>query len=417
MIDPRRIRENPDEIRKLLARRECPISVDDILSADEERRSLQVERDKLRHELKQASESIEKLKREGKDASEVISRTGELKSKVKELDGKMASAEKKFEELLWQLPNLPHPDSPDTDTVLRSWGDRRNFDFQPQDHITICENLGLVDFRYASSYAGARFAAYTGEGARLLRALQFFCLDLHTTEHRYTELHPPVLARSESVDAAGQLSKLDDMYALADDPLYLIPTSETALVNIHMGQEIKEADLPLKYTAYTSCFRREAGTYGSETRGLFRIHQFEKVELVQYTHPQKWRIAFDEILANAEEVLQLLELPYQVKALSPVEAAFQASLTYDIDVWAPGAQAWLEVSSISNCADFQARRNKTRLRFSDGSLGYPYILNGSGTAFPRLIIAILENYQQTDGTVLVPEKLQIYMDGREFLGK
>jgi len=417
MIDPKVIRENPDEIQKVLARRKCPVSVDDVLAVDGERRKLQAERDKLRHELKQASESIGKLKREGADAADAIAKTGELKQKTKEMDSKLSDVESRFTELLWQLPNLPDDECPDADTVLRSWGEKPSFDFEPADHITICEKHGLVNFRYAASYAGARFAAYTGDGARLMRALQSFCLFLHTKEHGFRALHPPVLAREESVNAAGQLSKLDDMYALADDPLYLIPTSETALVNYHMGEEISEADLPLKYTAYTSCFRREAGTYGAETRGLFRIHQFEKVELVQFTHPGNWRDAFDEILTAAEKVLTLLKLPYQVKVLSPTEAAFQASLTYDIDVWAPGADAWLEVSSVSNCRDFQSRRNMTRLRFADGSLGYPFILNGSGTAFPRLIIAILENYQQADGSVIIPEVLRPYMDGKECLGK
>lgn len=417
MIDPKKIRENPEEIKKLLARRKCPVSVDEVLAADAERRKLQAERDKLRHDLKQASDAIGRLKKEGKDASEAIVKTGELKAKVKGMDEKLSEAEAKFENLLWQLPNLPDPDAPAQDNVLRSWGEKPGFDFEPKDHVTICEDLGLVDFRYASSYAGARFAAYTGDGALLLRALVNFCLDLHTKEHGYKEVFPPVLARASSADAAGQLSKLDDMYALADDPLYLIPTSETALINLHMDSEIAEEQLPLKYVAYTSCFRREAGTYGAETKGLFRIHQFEKVELVQFSHPERWRQAFDEILANAEKVLQLLELPYRVKALSPTEAAFQASLTYDIDVWAAGAGDWLEVSSVSNCADFQARRNKTRLRMQNGSLGYPYSLNGSGTAFPRLIIAILENYQQADGTVKVPHVLSPYMDGKEHIGK
>ena len=417
MIDPKRIRDNPDEVKQLLARRKCPISVDEVLAVDEERRKLQAERDKLRHELNQASESIGKLKREGKDASGAIAKTGELKAKVRGIDGKLSELEARFEELLWQLPNLPDPDAPAEDTELRSWGEKPEFDFQPKDHLAICEDLGLCDFRYAASYAGARFAAYTGEGALLLRTLTNFCLDLHTKEHGYKEVFPPVLARSSSADAAGQLSKLDDMYALADDVLYLIPTSETALINMHMGSEIAEEDLPLKYTAYTSCFRREAGTYGAETKGLFRIHQFEKVELVQFVHPDHWRQAFDEILSHAEKVLQLLQLPYRVKALSPTEAAFQASLTYDIDVWAAGAEDWLEVSSISNCADFQARRNKTRLRLKDGSLIYPHILNGSGTAFPRLIIAILENYQQLDGRVKIPQALRPYMGGKELIGE
>jgi len=417
MIDPRKIRENPDEIRKLLARRRCPISVDEILAVDEKRRKLQAERDTLRHDLKEASDAIGKLKREGKEASEAMAKTKELSAKTKELDGKLSEIEARFEELLWQLPNLPDPDAPDEDTVIRSWGKKPEFDFQPADHVTICERLELCNFRYAASYAGARFAAYTGDGALLLRALVNLCLNLHTREHGYKEVFPPVLARAESANAAGQLSKLEDMYALADDPLYLIPTSETALINLHMGQEIKEEDLPLKYTAYTSCFRREAGTYGTQTKGLFRIHQFEKVELVQFAHPEHWREAFDEILSNAEKVLQLLELPYRVKALSPTEAAFQASLTYDIDVWAAGAEDWLEVSSISNCKDFQARRNKTRLRLADGSLIYPHILNGSGTAFPRLIIAILENYQQADGSIKVPDALRPYMDGKEHLGR
>jgi seryl-tRNA synthetase len=417
MIDPRRIRENPDEIKKLLARRKCLVSVDEVLSVDEERRKLQAERDALRHDLKQASDAIGKLKKEGKDATEAIAKTGELKARVKDMDERLSQIEARFDELLWQLPNLPDPDAPDEDTVLRSCGKKPEFDFEPKDHVALCENLELCDFRYAASYAGARFAAYTGNGALLLRALTNFCLDLHTKEHGYKEVFPPVLARAESADAAGQLSKLDDMYAMRDDPLYLIPTSETALVNMHMRQELKEEELPLKYAAYTSCFRREAGTYGTQTKGLFRIHQFEKVELVQFAHPDRWRAAFDEILSNAERVLQLLQLPYQVKALSPAEAAFQASLTFDIDVWAAGAEDWLEVSSISNCRDFQARRNKTRLRLKDGSLDYPYILNGSGTAFPRLIIAILENCQQPDGTVKIPEKLRPYMDGKEFVDR
>lgn len=417
MIDPKRIRENPDEIRRLLARRKCPISIDELLAIDTERRELQAERDSLRHELKQASDAIGRLKKEGKDSSEAIAHTGELKAKVKEMDGKVAEAESRFNDLLWRLPNLPDPEAPDEDTVLRSWGKKPEFDFEPKDHVAICEELGLCDFRYAASYAGARFAAYTGEGALLLRALANFCLDLHTAEHGYREVFPPVLARASSADAAGQLSKLDDMYALADDALYLIPTSETALINMHMDSEIKEEDLPLRYAAYTSCFRREAGTYGAETKGLFRIHQFEKVELVQFAHPDRWRGSFDEILANAERVLRLLQLPYRVKALSPAEAAFQASLTFDIDVWAAGAEDWLEVSSVSNCRDFQARRNKTRLRMADGSLGYPFILNGSGTAFPRLIIAILENCQRNDGTVKVPAALRSYMGGKEIVGR
>ncbi len=417
MINPKKIRENPEEVRSLLTRRKCPVSVDEVLAIDEKRRELQKERDKLRHELKQASESIGRLKKEGKDASEAIAKTGSLKAKVKEFDAKLTETEAKFQEMLWKLPNLPDPSSPDEDTLLRTWGSKPEFDFEPKDHVEICETLKLVDFRYAASYAGARFAAYTGEGARLVRALQSFCLDLHTREHGYTEVYPPVLAREEIIKAAGQLTKLEDMYALKDDPLYLIPTSETALVNLHMDSEISENILPLRYAAYSMCFRREAGTYGSDTKGLFRIHQFDKVELVQFAHPDKSTQVFNEILSHAEKVLQLLELPYQVKALSPNEAAFQSSLTYDIDVWAAGANDWLEVSSVSNCRDFQARRNKTRLRLADGSLVYPHILNGSGTAFPRLIIAILENYQQADGRVKIPEKLRPYMDNKEFIGK
>lgn len=417
MIDPKKIRENPDEIRKLLARRKCPVSVDEVLTLDKGRRNLQSERDEARHELNEASESIARLKREGKDASSAISKTSELKKRIKELDEKLSTAEKEFEDLLWKLPNLPDPESPEEDTVLRTWGKKPEFDFEARDHVEICERLGLVDFEFASEYSGARFAAYVGEGARLVRALTQFCLDLHTKEHGYKEVYPPVLAREEVVRAAGQLTKLEDMYALKDDPLYLIPTAETALINLHMGKELKETELPIRYAAYTMCFRREAGTYGKDTKGLFRIHQFDKVELVQYAHPDKSRQAFDEIVSHAEKVLQLLGLSYQIKALSPIEAAFQSSFTYDIDVWAAGADDWLEVSSISNCKDFQARRNKTRLRLNDGSLVYPHVLNGSGTAFPRLIIAILENYQQQDGTVKIPEALKPYMDSKEYLGK
>ncbi len=416
MIDPKKIRENPEEIRKLLASRKCPVSVDEVIALDDDRRKLQAERDDARHALNDASESIGKLKREGKDASEAIAKTAELKARVKALDEKLSQAEASFEEMLWKLPNLPDPESPTQDTVLRSWGTKPEFDFKPLDHVAIMENLGLADFSFASQYSGARFVAYTGEGARLVRALKQFMLDLHTNEHGYKEIYPPVLAREEVVRAAGQLTKLEDMYALKDDPLYLIPTAETALINLHMGQEIRESDLPLRYTAYTMCFRREAGTYGKDTRGLFRIHQFDKVELVQFVHPERSRDAFDEIVSHAEKVLQLLEIPYQIKALSPAETAFQSAFTYDIDIWATGASDWLEVSSISNCKEFQARRNKTRMRTTGGQLEYPHILNGSGTAFPRLIIALLENNQQADGKVLIPKALRPYMGSMEFLG-
>jgi len=317
------------------------------------------------------------------------------------------------------IPNIPHPSvpvgTPDKAQVIRTWGEPRQFDFKPLPHIDICQNLDIIDFQRATKITGSNFILFKGAGARLERALISFMLDLHTSSHGYTEIFPPFLVNRRSMIGTGQLPKLEeDMYKLKDDDLFLIPTAEVPVTNIFNDEILDEEKLPIYYTAYTACFRREAGSYGKDTKGLVRVHQFDKVEMVKFVKPETSYDEHEKLLNNAEAVLQILGLPYRVITLSTQDISFACSKCYDIEAYAPGMDKWLEVSSCSNFESFQARRANIRFRRKDTKkVEFVHTLNGSGVALARTVVAILENYQQKDGSVVIPECLRRYFDGAE----
>lgn len=414
MIDLKRIRENPKEVEMLIRKKGYDFDVKKFLELDQKRRKLQKERDNKRHRQKELTKLIADEKSKGESFEELLKETKNIAKEIKEIEKELKAVEKEFNQKSLEIPNLLHHSVSEEYTIVREWGKPKKFSFPILNHIELGESLGILEFKTTSKFSGTRFVSFIREGALLERALINFCLDLHTKEHGYVELSPPALVKEEAVRASGQLPHLpDEMYKTKDEGLWLIPTGETPLINLHSDSILKEEELPKKYVAYTPCFRREAGTYGKETKGLVRVHQFDKVELVQYTIPSLSYETLEEMVKHAEKVLQLLQLPYRTKLLPGTETAFQSAKTYDIDVWAPGMQTWLEVSSISNCEDFQARRNRTRLRLSDNTLTYPHILNGSGVAFARTFIAILENYQNKNGSITIPEVLRKYTGIKE----
>jgi seryl-tRNA synthetase len=321
--------------------------------------------------------------------------------------------------MLISIPNVPHPSLPVGDAacnkLVRSWGEPKKFDFKPLDHIELCQNLDIVDFNRATKITGSNFILFKGWGAKLERALINFMLDLHTGKHGYTEVFPPFLVNRASMLGTGQLPKLEeDMYKLKDDDLFLIPTAEVPVTNIFRDEIIDEEKLPVYYTAYTACFRREAGSYGKDTKGLIRVHEFDKVEMVKFVKPEDSYDELEKLVGNAEEVLQILGLPYRVVMLSTQDISFSASKCYDLEAYTPGADKWLEVSSCSNFEAFQARRANIKIRRKEGKkVEFLHTLNGSGIALARTVVAILENYQQEDGSVLVPEALQPYLNGQK----
>ncbi len=347
-----------------------------------------------------------------------------LSQKIKDMDSKVKDIDKKMAKILYNIPNIPHNSVPigrddKSNKIIREWGTKRRFDFKPQNHLYLAEYLDIIDFARGSKITGSNFPLYKGSGARLERALINFMLDLHTKRHGYKELWPPSLVNRSSMTGTGQLPKLEeDMYRLKDDDYFLIPTAEVPVTNIHRDEVIDADSLPLCYTAYTPCFRREAGSYGKDTKGLIRVHQFDKVELVKFVMPEDSYNELESLLKDAEEVLQLLELPYRVCILSTGELSFAAAKCYDIEAWS-AVSGYLEVSSCSNFEDFQARRANIRYKQTtdDGRemKGYVHTLNGSGVALARTVIAILENYQQKDGSVVIPEVLQRYMDGQKII--
>jgi len=410
MIDIKLIRENPELLKESLKRRGEEVRVvDTILELDKRRRERIKELDGIRHKRKELSREI------ARSGSRIkMDRASQLKKEEKELERGLSEIEVELRKRLLSLPNIPHPSVQDKDEIVYESEEKPQFDFKPLTHWDLGEALGILDFKSASKLSGSRFVVYKGEGARLARALINFCLDTHIREHRYLEVYPPILAKEECFWGAGEFPNLiSDVYKCKDDPLYLIPTAETLLVNLHQGEILKEEDLPKYYVAYTPCFRREAGSYGRDVRGMIRVHQFDKVELVKYTLPEESYSELEKLLKDAIRIVKLLGLPYRVKLLSAKEMAFQSAKTYDIDVWAAGVGRWLEVSSVSNCEDFQARRNNTKLRRKDGRIDYPHILNGSGIAFARTFVALIENNQERDGSIKIPEPLRPYMDGKE----
>lgn len=420
MLDIKFIRENSSAVKKSLKDRGTKLDLDRLLSLDSDRRKLLTEVESLKCERNKASQDIGNMVREKKDPSDLKAEMKATSQKIKEIDVKVGEISQNLTNLLLNIPNIPDktvPVGPDNkaNKEVKKWGKAKKPSFKPRNHIELSERLGIIDFGRASKISGSGFALYKGMGARLERALINFMLDLHTKKHGYTEVFPPFLVNRTSMTGTGQLPKLeDDMYRLKDDDLFLIPTAEVPVTNMHRDEILSEEDLPLYYTAYTACFRREAGSYGKDTKGLVRVHQFNKVELVKFVKPETSFDELEKLLANAETVIQLLNIPYRVSALATGDMSFSASKCYDIEIWAPGTDAWLEVSSCSNFTDFQARRAniKYRPKGSKKSL-FVHTLNGSGVALARLVVAILENYQNKDSSVTIPEPLRPYMDNME----
>ena len=421
MLDIKTIRDDPELIKRVLLQRLMELDVDRIIALDRERRNLLQEAEELKYKRNQASGEIGRLKKSGEDISAAVRDMKMVAEKIHLFDGMIRKLSDGLNELLIRVPNLPQPDVPvgpdmRAAIIVREEGEKREFDFSPRGHLELGESLDLIDFKRAAKISGSHFALFKGPGALLERALINFMLDQHTVNNGYTEISPPFVSNRETMLGTGQLPLLEeDMYHLKRDDYFLIPTAEVPITNLHRGEVLKESDLPIKYVGYTPCFRREAGSYGKETRGLLRIHQFDKVEMVKLVRPDTSYREHEELLENAEGILKKLQLPYRVVMLPTGELSFASSKCYDIEAWAPGQKEWLEVSSVSNFEDFQARRANIRYRDGKGKIHFVHTLNGSGLALPRIVVAILENYQQADGSVIVPEVLRPYMRGMDKL--
>lgn len=423
MLDVKYLRDNLEEAEARLKTRDEAIDLKPFKALDEKRRSLIVEAETLKQKRNSASEEIAKLKKAGQDASGILKEMQEVSARVKALDAEVAGCDAELKRFLLDIPNLPHPTTPvgkdaADNPVVRTWGSPREFAFSPLEHTLIGEGLGILDFERAGKLAGARFSLLKGAGALLERALINLMLDLHTSKHGYTEVLPPFMVKSECFVGTGQLPKFeDDQFKIEGWEHYLVPTAEVPVTNIHREEILNEEDLPLYYTAYTPCFRKEAGSYGKDVKGLIRLHQFNKVELVKFTSPETSYDELEKLTNNAEEVLRLLDLPYRVVALCTGDLGFSSAKTYDLEVWLPGQAAYREISSCSNFEDFQARRANIRAKARGGKPGYVHTLNGSGLAVGRTLVAILENYQTEDGGVVIPEALRPYMGGLEKIAR
>ncbi len=413
-MDLKLIRENHAEVRRMLKLRRSPADIEEILKLDEKRRRLIKERDELRHKQKNVSETVAQLKREKREDPEILALAKALSEQVKQIEEELKVIEEEQERLVNLLPNRIHSSVNEEEEIITQWGELPKFDFAPLAHWDLTETLGIVNFATAARLAGSRFVLFQGLGVALERALINFFLDTAIRKYGYFEIAPPLLANYATLFTAGQLPNLEsEMYLVKEENLYLIPTAEPQLVAYFREEIIDESQLPVKLVAYTPCFRREAGSYGRDVRGMIRVHQFDKVELVRLTKPEESYATLEEMRKEVESLLQALELPYRVKRLAAWDIAFQSAKTYDLEVYAAGCNRWLEVSSISNCEDFQTRRGRIRVRIKDGKSYFPHALNGSALALPRTFIAIVENYQQKDGSVLVPKVLRPYLDGLE----
>jgi seryl-tRNA synthetase len=415
MLDSKFVRENIEIIKESLRNRNYALSLDEFLKFEEQRRSLLKEAEELRNRRNVVSEEIGRLRIQKQDASNLIDEMKLVSDKIKAFDAQLKMLEENTNEFLLNMPNVPHHSVPvgkdETGNVeIRRWGEPRQFDFEPLNHWDIGAILDILDFDRASKIAGARFSLTKGAGAKLERALMNFMLDLNTAKG-YTEVFPPIIVNKESMRGTGQLPKFEmELFKISDPEFYLIPTAEVPVTNIHRNEILQEKELPISYTAYTPCFRREAGSYGKDVRGLIRQHQFNKVELVKFVRPEDSYHELESLTNAAEDILQKLGLPYRVVALCTGDMGFAASKTYDLEVWLPGQQKYREISSCSNFIDFQARRANIRFR-REGKKGTEFVhtLNGSSLAIGRTLVAILENYQQKDGSVVVPDVLRTYM--------
>jgi len=420
MLDLKFVRQNADLVRQAIANKGEKVDLNRFLSLDQECRDLLVRVNGLKHQRNVFSKQIGALKGKGLEADEQLAKMKKVSQQIKDLDARRKVLEDEIHQIAITIPNIPHPSVPigrgDEDNVeIRRWGELPQFDFQPLPHWEIGERLGILDFKASSKISGSGFIVFKGLGALLERALITFMLDLHTSQHGYREISPPFLVNRKCMEGTGQLPKLsEDMYLCEQDDLFLIPTAEVPLTNLHREEMLRSEDLPRNYVAYTACFRREAGSYGKETRGIARVHQFDKVELVKFVRPEQSYEELEELLSHAENVLQLLNLPYRVRVLCTGDLSFAAAKCYDIETWAAGQGKFLEVSSCSNFEDFQARRSGIRFREAPGAKAeYVHTLNGSGVALPRTVIAILENCQTSTGQVVIPEVLRPYMGGLE----
>jgi len=426
MLDIKYIRENMETVKEKLSRRGDRSSEDlpRLLEMDFVRRGALQESESLKNKKKKISAEIGRLKQNGEDASQEMEEVKEINLSIKDLDAKVGSLDDQVRDILLKMPNLPDDSVPDgadesENQLVRTWGEKPEFDFKIRNHVELGEDLGLLDMKRATKISSTRFAVYKGQGAGLLRALINFMIDIQSRENGYEELYPPFLVNKNSMTGTGQLPKFEeDLFALRDDPFYLIPTAEVPVTNFHREEILKGDSLPLRYTAYTPCFRREAGSYGKDTLGLIRQHQFDKVELVKFVQPEKSYEELEKLVTDAESVLKRLGLHYRVVTLCVGDLGFSAAKTYDLEVWIPSQETYREISSCSNFTDYQARRAMIRYKKNNGAKPeLVHTLNGSGLAAGRLFVAVLENFQNKEGAITVPETLQPYMHGLETIGR
>jgi len=416
MLDPNLIREKPDFVKEGIAKKGTdPFIIDDFIKVDNERKDLVKSIDELRHLRNELSEKIGKMISSGEEVENVKADVREIGRKISKGEGKLKAINEQYNDLLLRIPNLPHASvlcgkDESENIVVKRWGERKKFDFTPRPHWEIGENLDIIDFKRGAKISGARFYVLKGLGAKLERSLISWMIDLQVEKHNYREILPPFLINRNSMTGTGQLPKFEeDMYHIEIDDLFLDPTAEVPVTNLYSGEILNEEELPIKYVAFTACFRREAGAAGKDTRGIIRVHQFNKVEMVRFVKPEESYEHLKELLDNAEDVLRELELSYQIKMMCTGDLGFAAAMKYDPEAYMPSQDKYVEVSSCSNFEDFQARRANIRYRTKDGKIGFVHTLNGSGLAVGRTMAAILENYQQSDGSVLIPKVLQKYM--------
>ena len=415
MLDVKWVREHETELRQMLANRRSKLNLDEFYVSDSHRRKILTELERLQAERNKASENIGHLKAKKADVSTALKEVESNKARIKELEAELAKEEQKFQDILLRINNLPDPSVPvgasaDDNKVVREVGKISKPSFKPKSHLEIGEALGILDFKTGAKLSGSGFPVLWGKGAALERALISFMLDVHTKEHGYTEVFAPYLVTPQSMQGTGQLPRFEEeLFRVERDSLYLIPTAEVSVTNLHREEVLDEKDLPKKYVCYSACFRREAGSYGQDTKGLIRNHQFNKVELVQFVRPEDSLETLELLTASAEKVLYKLHLPYRVMALCTQDLGFASAKTYDLEVWFPSENRYREISSCSTFTDFQARRMNIKFKRSDGKKEFVHTLNGSGVAIGRAFAAILENYQQADGSVLVPDVLKPYV--------
>ena len=424
MLDAKMIRANHEKVEQAMRNRNMPGALDNFLRLDEERRKLLTQVEAEKSYRNKASQEVGELKKKGQNADELMEKVREVSQVIKDLDDKIKLVEADLDKILLNIPNIPHGTVPvgkdeSSNIEMRRWGEPRKFDFEAQAHWDIGPGLDVLDFERAAKLSGARFTVYKGMGARLERAVINFFLDTHTMQHGYREIFPPFMVNAECMLGTGQLPKFaEDMFKIEGRDMYLVPTAEVPLTNLYREEIIDGRELPIYVTAYTACFRAEAGSHGRDTRGIIRQHQFNKVELVKLVSAESSYDELEKLTADAEKVLQLLELPYRVVLLSTGDMGFSSAKTYDLEVWMPSYNEYKEISSCSNCEDFQARRANIRYRPADGGkVKLAHTLNGSGVAVGRTVAAIMENYQQEDGSVVVPKVLRPYMGGLEIIKK